>query len=365
MTRTRPRIGALDLLRGATVAAMIVVNNPGNWNAVPAPLAHAAWNGLTVADLIFPAFIFIMGVAMAMALEGRSDGRGLHRAIVIRGVWLLAMGFALNLAAAWPDVATIRIPGVLQRIAVTYVIAAFILVHASARQMYGGVVGLLAAHTALLALGGSLEPGANMAAAIDRTLFGRHMLTPIGDPEGALGLLTCVATALMGAIAGQGIMRELLQSGERSTIAVRRLLIGGAAVLAAGGVLALIVPLNKALWTASYALVTSGVTSIGLALCMRLMTPDVARVAAPFFWLGTNPLAIYFLSELTTTVLQRPMAWLPGHAALKDLVYWDVVAPLIGDNGGATSSVVYALAYTALWIGVAGILKWRGVRIRV
>ena len=129
-----PRLGALDLLRGASVAAMIVVNNPGNWNNVFPQLTHAAWNGVTVADLIFPAFIFIMGVAMAIAgspARRGTAGRARYGPIVARGLLLIALGLVLNLANAWPDAWSMRVPGVLQRIGATYIVAGVVMATAT------------------------------------------------------------------------------------------------------------------------------------------------------------------------------------------------------------------------------------------
>src|SRR3954467_8217572 len=128
VTTTAGRGGALDLLRGLAIAAMIVVNNPGNWNSVYPQLSHAAWNGVTVADLIFPGFIFVMGVAMALSFASRmrdaARARHLSRAVMTRAALLVLLGLILNLAASWPHPASMRIPGVLQRIGVTYLCAA-------------------------------------------------------------------------------------------------------------------------------------------------------------------------------------------------------------------------------------------------
>ena len=198
---TRPRLGALDLLRGLTVAAMILVNNPGNWNRVYPPLSHAAWHGATAADFIFPAFIVIMGVAMSFVLRPPASEEGrrhIDAAIVRRAAVLIALGLVLNVAAAWPHPLSARIPGVLQRLGVTYLVAALIVVRTTPRQQGLLAAALLAAHWGLLLVGGSLAPATNLGARLDQLLFGAHLLNPGNDPEGALGTLSCVATALLG-----------------------------------------------------------------------------------------------------------------------------------------------------------------------
>lgn len=375
----RPRFGALDLLRGATVAAMIVVNNPGNWNSVYPQLLHSAWHGVTVADLIFPAFIFIMGVAMSFTLAPRGlhqPHRSVYWRILTRSALLVLLGLFLNVAAAWPDPAALRVPGVLQRIGITYLIAALITRRASERQIWIWTTVLLLVHWAALVLplglpgSGHLEPGYNLAAAIDRMLFGTHRLASDGDPEGALGLLSCVATALFGAAIGRWLLRD---QRERSASLpypargpLRKLTVAGAGAVGVGLAWARLLPLNKPLWTGSFAVVACGITTLMLA-GLAAVTPRNPKASShPMLWLGINPLAIYFLSELTSNLLQRPWLQIDGHSmAPKDWVYWDLLVPLVRDGGGRVSSVAYALLYAAAWVGVAGVLRWRGVRFRV
>ena len=154
MTGTRPpRLGALDLLRGITVAAMIVVNNPGNWNTVFPQLTHAPWNGATFADLIFPTFIFIMGTATVLGRpfpEAPIERPPVYGRIIRRALLLIAMGLVLNVAAAWPHVGAARVPGVLQRIGATYLCAAAIALTAGDRALIAIISGLLLLHWAVL-----------------------------------------------------------------------------------------------------------------------------------------------------------------------------------------------------------------------
>jgi predicted acyltransferase len=227
---------------------------------------------------------------------------------------------------------------------------------------------------------GQLLPAFNVGSSLDSFLFGAHLLRPQQDPEGVLGTLSSIATALAGVAIGQLLRgtnraREQ-QSGERhdlgtrdpqtARLKVRRLVAAGLATAALGALWATALPLNKALWTGSYALVTSGVTMVVLAAFAALDRASTRGLFAPLAWLGINPLAIYFLAELCSIVLQQPLLPIRGAAtAPKDLVFWSVVAPLVRDDGGPLSSLLYALAYTAVWVGLAGVLRWRGIRLRL
>ncbi len=360
----RPRLGALDLLRGVTVAAMILVNNPGNWNRVYPWLTHAAWNGITAADLVFPAFVVIMGIAMAFVLDSPAmpaRRRPVDVAIIRRTLILVCLGLVLNVAAAWPHPLTARIPGVLQRLGLTYLVAGLIAVRTTPRQQGLLATVLLAGHWALLRLGGSLEPAANLAARIDHLLFGTHLLTAAGDPEGLLGTVSCVATALLGLCAGHVIRTELARGQRRSRL-IGGVATAGVAALLTGVIWAAWLPLNKALWTGSFAVLTTGAAWLGLAACLVIERTPARRLLAPMRWLGLNPLTIYFLSEMTALVLQRP--WGDGFAP-KDALYWNHLVPLVGDYGGPDSSLLYGLGYLTLWVAVAGVLHWRGIRVRV
>lgn len=360
----RPRLGALDRLRGLTVAAMILVNNPGNWNRVYPQLTHAAWNGVTAADLIFPAFIVIMGVAMAFVRGTPADAekrRRVDASIVRRAAVLVLLGLLLNVAAAWPHPLAARIPGVLQRLGVTYLVAALIVVRTTPRQQGLVAAILLAVHWALLLLGGSFAPGSNLSVRIDRLLFGRHLLTATGDPEGLLGTVSCVATALLGVCAGHWV-RMRVADGQREATMTAGVAAAGLAALLAGLIWSVWLPLNKALWTGSFAVLSTGAALLGLAACLVIERAPFHRLLAPMEWLGLNPLAIYFLSELTALMLQRPWR---GSLAPKDAVFWNAIVPLIGDHGEPRSSLVYALGYLLAWIGVAGLLRWKGVQVRV
>lgn len=365
------RLTSLDVFRGATVAGMILVNNPGNWATVFEPLTHAKWDGVTFADLVFPSFVFILGAAMPFAFARRVESGGSHRAIYIRicrrALGLIALGLLLNLVAAFPDVAAIRIPGVLQRIALAYLIAAPLVIHLRPSSRASVAAALLLVHWALLSIPISanvhgFSESDNLAGLIDRALLGRHTLTPTGDPEGILGTLPTVATALWGSLAGDWLRRS-----PRGPARVGWLVGAGVAAAAAGLAWALMLPMNKALWTGSFSLFTGGIAALALAACdSAFNTDDFRWWAQPFVWLGVNALAIYFLAELCGHLLD--VTWQAAGAqamTMRAWIFWDVLHPAVPGLGEETLSLGFALLTVALWTGVAGFLYRYDVRLQV
>jgi predicted acyltransferase len=369
MTTAGSRLTSLDVFRGATVAGMILVNNPGNWATVFEPLAHAKWDGVTFADLVFPSFVFILGAAMPFAFARRIESgssRALYLRIVRRAVLLFALGLLLNLVAALPDVSAIRIPGVLQRIALAYLMTAPLVIHLRPSSRAYLAVLLLLVHWALLSipLGGAhgLVEGSNLSALIDRALLGRHTLTPTGDPEGLLGTLPTISTALLGSLAG-----DWLRWSPRDSRRVPWLVVAGAAAAVAGMVWGLVFPLNKALWTGSYVLFTGGIAALALAGCDAMFDRGRSRTwAQPFVWLGVNALAIYFLAELCGHLLDAP--WTVADAqtmTLRTWIFWDGLHAVVPDMNEEVVSLGFALLTVGLWTAVAGVLYRRDIRIQV
>jgi predicted acyltransferase len=372
MTPGRHHLESLDVFRGATIAAMILVNNPGDWNSVFPPLVHADWNGLTAADVVFPCFVFIMGCAMPFAFARRDARESKPWSVSVRALrraaMLIGLGLALNLVAALPIPSALRVPGVLQRLGAAYFFAAVIVRSCGAGAQAVIATALLVGHWAVMTLvpfGGHaaapLTKEHNLAGFVDAAVFGSHTLIRGFDPEGLVGTVPTVATALIGAVAGQWLQRH---DNRRRQIA--GLAAGGAAMIAAGLIWSLMWPINKPLWTGSYALVTSGLAAVMLAGCIYAVDDrGYRRWARPFLWLGVNPLAIYFCSELTGHLIERPLPVALGAGALKDVLHWQIVAPLAGDSHGDWASLAFAVAFVLCWIGVAAVLHRRGIRIRV
>jgi predicted acyltransferase len=234
-----------------------------------------------------------------------------------------------------------------------YVIAAVITLHTSPPVRVAIVGALVAGHWAILRLA-PMTPTGTIEATIDRAIFGTHILLPSGDPEGALGTLSAVASALVGSLAG-----ERLRIAPNAKGTVSSLLLGGT-LLAIGGYLwSFALPFNKPLWTGSYAIYTAGLAVVALAVCYWIVdVRGYGQWARPFIWLGLNPLAIYFLAELA------------GHLMdifnVKTALYWGVLRPAIHPPlDEMATSFVFAGLTVALWIAVAGVMFRRDIRIQV
>jgi predicted acyltransferase len=360
------RLESLDVFRGLSIAAMILVSTPGTWNAVYPPLDHAVWNGWTPTDLVFPFLLFAMGAAVPFALARRPGHVGTH--IIRRALILFALGLVLN-AIETPlpiDWATFRIPGVLQRIAIIYAIVAWLTERTSTRVQVAVAGAALLASWAAMALvpvpavgAGILTPEGNLASYIDRRLLGRHMLQPLWDPEGILSTVPAIVTALCGVFAGDWLEAR---GARRRTL---WLWIAGAVAMVLGLLWDRLLPINKNLWTSSFALFSAGLAAQTLALCHWVI--DVGRWrawSASFVAFGRNPLAGYFLSVGLDSVLTH---WtLSTGQSAKGFLYRTLFTPWLTRCCGAeTASLAYALTYVTLWALVLGAMNRRRIYIGV
>jgi predicted acyltransferase len=387
------RLVSLDVLRGWTVALMILVNNPGSWAHVPAPLHHAAWHGCTPTDLVFPFFLFSMGGAMALSLD-RRRAAGLPRAALLRqvlrrGLLILLLGLVLGAfpfglpldpqaaRAFTPSVFTdslvhLRIPGVLQRIALCWLLAASLIVifpKMRHRAAAAGVLWLLyeVAMRAPLIAGwgaGSFAQADNFARWLDLRVLGEAHLLSVGglasDPEGLLPTLTATMTTLLGFAAV-----AWLQRGAMTATRLGRLALTGAVLAAIGALLAPLEPVNKQLWTSTYVIVTGGLAVLALAMAAWLVDlRGWRRGLRPFEACGFNPLLVFWGSGLLARALAQSR-WPVGGAepvSLRTLLYRHGFAAWAGPEVG---SVLFAIAMVALWMGVAWVLYRRGWAWRV
>ena len=357
------RLESLDVLRGLAIAGMIVVNNPGDWGAVFPPLMHAFWTGFTLADLVFPAFIFVTGMAAPIALARRREAGAsrteLYKHIGRRAAVLVALGLALNAVSSWPEPWPLRFPGVLQRIGMAYLIAAVVVLRVRPSRWLSLSAALLVSHWALLALvpfgdqpAGTMTPDHNLAGYIDTLVFGRHALAIPIEPEGLLGTLSASATAILGAAAGDLVRRQ-----RGNSVVVRALAIPGGAAVAIGLAWSRVLPISKPLWTGSFVLVTAGIAALALALIYFVV--DVRgrrRWCRPLVWLGVSPLAVYIGSEVVRRLLDEPVIRLgPGRTTPKAWLFWEVLEPAFG-SWPEVASLGFALGVLAVWIAVAGVL---------
>ena len=368
------RLVSLDAFRGFTVAAMVLVNNPGDWGHIHGPLAHAKWDGWTFTDTIFPAFLFICGVSMMLSLERRTlagDGRRSQvLALARRGAIIFAIGLALNFVPAF-DISTIRIPGVLQRIGLCVALAAPIVVFYGWRGQVAAILKLFAVYALVMLLvpvpdvsgrvaAGALEPGRDAGAWLDRLLMTGHLwsASKTWDPEGLLSTLPALASLLCGALAGRWLL--IAREAAEKTV---WLLLAGLACLGAGVILdAILMPINKSLWSVSYSVFMTGWALIGFSVFYWLIDGNGSatvrersgRVALPFTIYGLNALFIFAFSGLVARILSL--------GGLKRSLYAPFQAlPLSPEN----TSLAFAIAFNLAMLAVAWALWKKGWFVRI
>lgn len=370
------RLGSLDAFRGATIALMILVNNAGDWDKTYWPLLHAEWHGWTPTDLVFPFFLFAVGVAIPYAFAGRlarsgGDRGPLHRQIVRRTILLFALGLFLNWFPFYTvDWSTARIPGILQRIAVVYCAAALAWLHLGKRSRAVLAIILLAAYWLAMVLvpvpghgGGDLSPKGNLAGWIDHLVLGRHTwkLSPgPGDPEGLLSTVPAIASALAGLFAGDWLRSQRTQREK-----LHGLLLWGCLATVAGLILGHWFPINKSLWTSTYVVFTSGMALLLLAAAYLIV--DVKhheRWARPFTIFGTNAIAAFFGSTLMAKTANL-IRWRTHGGDLISLQAWlyrHLFASWLPDY---IASLAWALLFVAIWWVVVAVLYRRRIFLRV
>ncbi|HEY2837575.1 MAG TPA: DUF5009 domain-containing protein [Pirellulales bacterium] len=381
-----PRLLSLDAFRGLTILAMILVNDPGTWEHVYWPLEHAKWQGWTPTDLVFPFFLFIVGTSLAYSLRRfrQSDATSpqhvapaVYWRIARRTLALILLGLIVNHAwpicdwlfghARWPGFDTLRIPGVLQRIALVYLAASLLALHASVRAQILIALAILLGYWALLGLlpnphnyQSNLSPDGNVIRIVDRAIFGEaHLYTQCReeptDPEGLLSTLPATVTALAGYWTGLFIQRRGV-----SARTVLLLIAVGLAIAILGQTWGLWFPISKKMWTSSFVLLTAGLATIGLAICLGLF--DLLgrrRLAHPFQIAGLNAIAAYMLSELGATLLGT--THIAGNST-QGWLYETAFTSWIADP--QLSSLAFAIAFTfCCWLLLWGLSRrgwmWR------
>ena len=368
---TTARLVSLDTFRGITVAAMVLVNNPGTWRAVYPPLRHADWHGWTSTDLIFPFFLFIVGVAIPLALGRRlaqGEARsGIAMKVLRRSVIIFGLGLVLHAVPEF-DLATLRIPGVLQRIAVCYLVASLLFLWTRWRVQAGVAAMILIGYWSALMLVpvpgfgvGHLDPEGNLTAYVDRALFGGHIwrAARVYDPEGLLSSLPAIASTLFGVLTGHWLV-----GGRPARVIVRGLLVAGIGGMALGLLWGGWLPINKALWTSSYAVLTTGAALLALAVCYWLIELRGWRGwTRPFVIFGVNALALFFLSTLMARLLiVIKIQSSTGSRSLHGLLFDGLFAPWATP---VNASLAYAIAYVVLWWALMWLLERRQIRLTV
>ncbi len=378
------RLLSLDVFRGATIAAMILVNNPGTWSAIYPPLAHAHWHGWTPTDLIFPFFLFIVGVAIAFAFEkrllrGAPKGdlafKAGKRALILFGLGLFmaaypfftfSPGFALR-----PGLESLRIMGVLQRIALCYLAVSLLYLYTSQTARHWTAAGLLLFYWGLMTLvpvpgygAGRLDlPVGTLSAYLDRLLLGTHLWVGTDrqwDPEGLLSTLPAIATTLFGAWTGRLLISDR-DGVEKAAVLFAR----GVVFVALGYVWNWFFPINKGIWTSSYAVFTAGQAMCALALCYWVADVQGKRSwTKPFVIYGVNAITVFVLSGLLarTLGLIQVADGAGGSVSLQGWIFRNIFLAVAYPT---LASLLYALTWVAGWFVVLYVMYRRNIIVKV
>lgn len=380
----RDRLLSLDVFRGLTIASMVLVNNPGDWANIYAPLRHATWNGWTFMDWIFPFFLFISGVSMSLSVQRAQDVGAstswLFWRLQRRAMTIILLGLALNFVPSF-DWATLRWPGVLQRIGLCAALATPAVLFIGWRGQVLLIVALLATYSAVMlgvpvtdvngqTVTGALEPGRDVGAYLDRLLMSGHLwtLSRIWDPEGLLGTIPALASVLFGTLSGRWIMLKIV-AAEKTVW----MMLAGLLALWLGVVLdTALMPINKSLWTPSYCVFMTGWALLIFSVCYWLLDAcgderirrGSAKLSRPMLIYGVNALFIFAFSGLVARLLGyirfesasgSPVSarqWLSQHLAQLPLAPVD-------------ASLLHAILFNLAMFAVAWLLWRRKIFIKV
>ena len=365
-TQANQRLLALDIFRGMTIFFMIIVNTPGSWSHVYAPLLHAKWDGCTPTDLVFPFFLFIVGVSMAFSfrkftLENRNAW---IKKVLKRTFLIFIIGVALNWFPFYDkNIADLRIFGVLQRIALGFGGAALIVIFFKKKHLPYITAFILLIYWAILLLFGGEDPlslNDNLVRKIDLALLGEnHIYGGYGipfDPEGILSSLPSIGTALLGYLLG-----DLILSAEPLKSRIRKMVIAGLVLITLGVAWNYLgFPINKPIWSSSYVLFTAGLAMCILALLLTITDLwGKHKWAYPFKVFGLNPLVSYVMSGLIAKVISRIKI---GESNLYGWLYESIFQPTFGDKFG---SLIFALSIVGTVFIFAYLLYRNGKVVKV
>ncbi len=371
-TKASSRLLSLDILRGITIAGMIMVNNPGSWEYIYAPLQHADWNGLTPTDLIFPFFMMIMGVSMFIALRkfNFEVSAPLLRKIIKRSFLIFLIGLGLSWLSVsfrtyhslseeslgfferiFKSIANfhdLRTLGVMQRLAISYGVTSLIVIFVKHKYIPHIIITTLIGYVLLLFFGnGYATEGYNLLATTDQNILGiNHMYVEYGvDPEGILSTIPCIAHVLLGFYFG-----KILMEVKDNQVRMLQLFIIGTALVFSGLLLAYGFPLNKKIWSSTFVMVSCGMGAQFLSLLIYIIDVKGRKKWTPFFEaFGVNPLFIYVLAGVFAIVLGGIRFTYEGKIlSLKGYLYAHVLQPAFGNYFG---SLIFALCFVGLlWL---------------
>ena len=358
------RIISVDIFRGLTIVLMILVNTPGTWSHVYAPLLHAKWHGYTPTDLVFPFFLFIVGTSIAFAYQNKTASSATYRKIIVRSLKLIGLGLFLGaFMISFPfikDFESIRFPGVLQRIGLVFFFAAILFMNFNWKTLIGicftFLVGywLLMTYVPVEGVASTFDRAPNnLANYLDVKIFGTHNYKSDYDPEGFLSTLPSIATSLLGIFTG------LILTSKREK--KEMVLLGlGVVMLILGYLWDIIFPINKALWSSSFVLVTAGWANIFLGLIYYFSDVRDVKFGSIFKYVGANAITIYFLSSFISKIMGQIKV---GETSLHGWIFQNVYTHDFMTL--ELSSLLYGLTVVGFYMILAYIMYKKKIFIKV
>jgi len=359
------RVISVDILRGITIIAMILVNNLGTWSSVYPPLLHAEWHGLTLTDLIFPFFLFIVGISISYAYKNKPNSFSTYKKITIRSLKLIGLGLFLSWFLPYfpffRDFGSIRYPGVLQRIGVVFFMSALLFLNFNWKQLAAVTAILLISYWLFLGFV-PLPDGTfptfdravnNWANYLDVNILGKHTWRTDYDPEGLLSTIPAIATCILGVFAGKFLGSEHKNKD-------KKLILAGSLLLLLGYVWSYWFPLNKAIWSSSFVLVTAGWATIVLATVYYITDVKKLKFGKIFIYVGMNAITIFFLSGLIAKSFG--LLKIKGQS-IHSLLYTTIFEQPFLD--AKLSSMLYAISVISFYVLLGFVMYRKKIVIKV
>ena len=364
--KVRQRIESVDILRGFAIAAMILVNTPGTWSNVYVPLLHSEWNGLTPTDLIFPFFLFIVGISIFFAYKNKPNSKDTYRKIIVRSLKLMGLGLFLNLFLPYfpfvSNLETMRLPGILQRIGIVFLVSSILYLNCNWKGLLGISFAILIGYWILLGfvplpdgiLSTFEKATNNWAIYIDLQVLEGHMWKPEFDPEGLFSTIPAIVSCLSGILIGKVLSRIHNKN-------VTLLFLISAVLLIIGYLFNIWFPICKSIWSSSFVIVTSGWATLILALIYYITDVRKVKFGSVFKYMGMNAITVYFISMCITKTFYLTKVGTDKdiHSYLYETLF---IHDFLPDK---LSSLLYALVVVAFYLLLGYVLFRKKIFIKV